>query len=364
MHIDPNRLLFNTVVIQKVDESGATSTDGDTDLPPSGQSDEDGFFMTINLDEPKNTRNAQDSLKGLADDLASSRATASLGAALMELSVSFASEMRRENAQRRNLETQSIIEQLNNQAEIIKSKGTWQMVLGLASAGVSAVAGGMSLGSTGKSLAKGVGEGEQEVAKDTDKALNKSEETVANSSEETIASSKELDDAIIDGEDGIEMTDVGEWSSKEPSLDDVDGAIADGDEAVDELAPADLDDDLEEVAHKNDDATAGEQAGVLPDKEKEVLEKFTESTQLHLWAQMINQFHSSVSGGLNSASSGLTAMKESEVKTDDAIIESYRSLADSQKSLEENLKELLQKALSTQQAIADNINQTRAKILG
>lgn len=52
-----------------------------------------------------------------------------------------------------------------------------------------------------------------------------------------------------------------------------------------------------------------------------------------------------------------------EIKDMDAQIEMMRQNTESLKSLEEALKEVITKALSTQQAIEENVNQTRTRIL-
>lgn len=52
-----------------------------------------------------------------------------------------------------------------------------------------------------------------------------------------------------------------------------------------------------------------------------------------------------------------------EIKDMDAQIEMMRQNTESLKSLEEALKEVISKALSTQQAIEENVNQTRTRIL-
>ncbi|NLY40219.1 MAG: type III secretion system protein, partial [Desulfovibrionales bacterium] len=48
----------------------------------------------------------------------------------------------------------------------------------------------------------------------------------------------------------------------------------------------------------------------------------------------------------------------------DANIERSRAMSDSLKSLEDALRELIQKMLSTMDAIQQSTNQTRTKILG
>lgn len=80
------------------------------------------------------------------------------------------------------------------------------------------------------------------------------------------------------------------------------------------------------------------------------------------------QAFNSVMGGLVNTISSINqtvgGFYDAEVKELEAKQERMKAMQDSLDSLEQSLKETIQKALSTQDAIQENINQTRTKILG
>ena len=58
------------------------------------------------------------------------------------------------------------------------------------------------------------------------------------------------------------------------------------------------------------------------------------------------------------------AQYDAVIKEMDAAQEQMRANRDALKSVTDSLSELIQKAISTQDAIQQNMNQTRARILG
>ena len=71
-----------------------------------------------------------------------------------------------------------------------------------------------------------------------------------------------------------------------------------------------------------------------------------------------------VSGMMGSINQAVGGFYDSSIKLMDADIERARAQTDALKSLEDALRELIQKMLSTMDAIQQNTNQTRTKILG
>lgn len=81
----------------------------------------------------------------------------------------------------------------------------------------------------------------------------------------------------------------------------------------------------------------------------------------------IQSFNSSMggcSGMMNSISQAVGGIYDSEIKNEEANLERIHSMSDQLKSLDDALRELIQKALSTQDQLQQSINQSRTKILG
>lgn len=87
-------------------------------------------------------------------------------------------------------------------------------------------------------------------------------------------------------------------------------------------------------------------------------------TLLNTNVQSFNAAATGVTGMMQSMNTAIGGIYDSEIKNIDATIERARSQSDALKSLEDSLKELLSKLLATQDAIQQNSNQTRTKILG
>lgn len=80
--------------------------------------------------------------------------------------------------------------------------------------------------------------------------------------------------------------------------------------------------------------------------------------------QMFNSIMNGSSSILGSIGQCVTTMYDAELKESEAAVERIRAQQQNLESLDESLKALIQKALSTQDTIQQNINQTRTKILG
>ena len=80
--------------------------------------------------------------------------------------------------------------------------------------------------------------------------------------------------------------------------------------------------------------------------------------------QMFNSIMGGASGILGSIGQCVTTMYDAELKESEAAVERIRAQQQNLESLDESLKALIQKAISSQDTIQQNINQTRTKILG
>ena len=81
----------------------------------------------------------------------------------------------------------------------------------------------------------------------------------------------------------------------------------------------------------------------------------------------VQAFNSSMNGAnsiLGSIGQCVSTMYDAELKESEAEVERIRAQQQNLESLDEALKALIQKSISTQDAIQQNINQTRTKILG
>lgn len=87
-------------------------------------------------------------------------------------------------------------------------------------------------------------------------------------------------------------------------------------------------------------------------------------TTLNTQVQSFNSSMGGVSGMMSSINQAVGGFFDAEVTELQAEQERMKAMQDTLDSLQQALKETLQKALSTQDAIQENMNQTRTKILG
>ncbi|NLY40783.1 MAG: type III secretion system protein [Desulfovibrionales bacterium] len=85
---------------------------------------------------------------------------------------------------------------------------------------------------------------------------------------------------------------------------------------------------------------------------------------LNTKVQSFNSAAGGVTGMMGSINQATGGLFDANIKAGDANIERSRAMSDSLKSLEDALHELIQKMLSTMDAIQQSTNQTRTKILG
>lgn len=83
-----------------------------------------------------------------------------------------------------------------------------------------------------------------------------------------------------------------------------------------------------------------------------------------IFMQNFNNISSGLSGGVSGAGQSAGSFFDANVSELQAKEEQIKAMTDQLESLDQSLKELVQKALDTQNAIQENMNQTRTKILG
>lgn len=90
----------------------------------------------------------------------------------------------------------------------------------------------------------------------------------------------------------------------------------------------------------------------------------SQSQAYGVMGQSMSQLGQGVGGIINSIGGFVGAQYDATIKEMDADQEQMRASRDALKSITDGLSELIQKALSTQDAIQQNMNQTRSRILG
>lgn len=85
---------------------------------------------------------------------------------------------------------------------------------------------------------------------------------------------------------------------------------------------------------------------------------------LNTKVQSFNSAAGGVTGMMGSINQATGGLFDAKIKMHDANIERSRAMSESLKALEDALRELIQKMLSTMDAIQQSTNQTRTKILG
>lgn len=222
-------------------------------------------------------------------DITSCGVLPSFGSNYLALITELASKQRQQNAEMRALQTEEMIDKIQEQAETIKNKAITQLVTGIVSGTLSIAQG---IASTAIS-AKGI----SEAGKAADAART---------------------DVIETGTGG--------------------GTVpVNGKAALDLLAKAD------------DAATMTQQ-------------------QMNMALNnRVTMFNSAMQGGnsiLGSIGQYVASTFDVQLKEQEGDVEQIRAMQQRLESLDESLKELIRKSLSSQDAIQQNMNQTRTKILG
>ncbi len=104
--------------------------------------------------------------------------------------------------------------------------------------------------------------------------------------------------------------------------------------------------------------------GISKNSGLEGLERQTADTQLNTKVQNFNAIAGGSNNILNSIGQTVATQFDAKLKEQEADVERMRAMQTQLDSLDEALKEVIRKAISSQEAIQQNVNQTRTKILG
>ncbi len=267
-------------------------------------------------------------------------AVPSLGATMMQFNVDFASEMRRQSSDKRAIETNMVVEQMESQAATIISKAATQMAMGIVSGTLSIAQG---IASTAV-VAKG-------SSSKTDSSATKPTD-VPDIKTTSLKSDVGMDDDLSLG---TEMKTFKVTEGPQTTAAAAEKAVPDGEQDIsfvtDEMT------DATKVAPSADKGAAGK-------SEAEINAEAAKATQLNLKAQNINIIMGALVKNIDASSDGAGSILDAQNKIKDKDIEMLKSLMASQESLEGALKDLVQKSLSTYEAMAESLNQTRTKIMG
>ncbi|WP_294555818.1 type III secretion system translocon subunit SctB [uncultured Mailhella sp.] len=263
----------------------------------SGKTDEDFKNLVLRLSEDGKLdfKNVADEIRDILPPPTSYPSTClgavpSFGSNYLALITELSSEERRQNAEMRALQTEEMVDKIQEQADTIRNKAITQLVTGVVTGTLSIAQGAASIGMTAKGMAAG--------EKVSESAFQKS-----------IDESTGFGTKPIRGEVAMNAT--------------------------------------------LDKATA---ASTLARQHSDIM--------MNARVQSFNSIMSGSSGILGSIGQCVATMYDAELKESEAAVERIRAQQQQLESLDESLKALIQKALSSQDAIQQNMNQTRTKILG
>lgn len=245
---------------------------------------------------------------------------ASINALITEMSA----EQRKENREVMKAETDNIALSMEQQADEIRKKAVAQLVCGVVSGAINIGMGAIQFGMGMKQLNMGKQQGT--LAKEQG-ALGKQQTDIANKQ----ADLKALRSEGTKGLSGDELKQVNmEYSSQKASL------------------KADMTDVKAQMK------TLGAKSGALG----------SQSQSYGVMGQSMSQLGQGVSGIVGSIGQFVGAQYDAAIKEMEADQERMRASRDALKSINDSLSELIQKSISTQDAIQQNMNQTRSRILG
>ena len=266
------------------------------------------------LPPPKSSSGSLGGWVGVASPMAS------INALITEMSA----EQRKENREVIKAQTDSIALSMEQQADEIRKKAVAQLACGVVSGVINIGMGAAQFGMGMKQLSMGRQQGD--LAKNQD-VLGKRQTDIADKQ----ANLKALRNEGTKGLSGEELKQVNmEYSSQKASL------------------KADMTDVKTQM--KTLDATSG---------------ALGSQSQAHgVIGQSMSQLGQGVSGIIGSVGEFVGAQYDAAMKEMEADQERMRASRDALKSINDSLSEVIQKSISTQDAIQQNMNQTRSRILG
>ena len=258
------------------------------------------------LTPPKSSSGALGAWVGVASPMAS------INALITEMSA----EQRKENREVMKAQTDSIAMSMEQQADEIRKKAVAQLVCGV-------VSGAINIGMGMKQLNMGKQQGA--LAKEQG-VLGKQQTDIAN--KQADLKSLRSERAKLSGDELKQFN--AEYSSRKASL------------------KADMTD------VKTQMKTLDAKSGALG----------AQSQSYGVMGQSMSQLGQGVSGIVGSVGDFIGAQYDAAMKEMEADQERMRASRDALKSINDSLSELIQKSISTQDAIQQNMNQTRSRILG
>lgn len=263
----------------------------------TGKTDKDFENLVLQL-----SKDGTESFKNIADDIrdvlpppswtpsASLGAVPSFGSTYLALITEMSSEERRRNAEMRALQTEEMVDKIQDQADTIRQKAVTQLVTGVVTGALSIAQGAASVGITVKGMAA-------------------NERAAGKAFTDSIDQSTGFGTKTITGE-----------------------------------------------AAMNSVLDKANSASTLVRQQADIM--------LNARVQAFNSVMSGSNSILGSIGQCVSTMYDAALKESEADVERIRAQQQNLESLDESLKALIQKALSSQDTIQQNINQTRTKILG
>ena len=258
------------------------------------------------LTPPKSSSGALGGWVGVASPMAS------INALITEMSA----EQRKENREVMKAQTDSIAMSMEQQADEIRKKAVAQLVCGVVSGAINIGMGAVQFGMGMKQLNMGKQQG----------ALAKEQGVLGN--KQADLKSLRSEGAKLSGDELKQFN--AEYSSRKASL------------------KADMTDVKTQM--KTLDAKSGAFGA--------------QSQSYGVMGQSMSQLGQGVSGIVGSVGDFIGAQYDAAMKEMEADQERMRASRDALKSINDSLSELIQKSISTQDAIQQNMNQTRSRILG
>lgn len=262
----------------------------------TGKTDSDFDNLLISLSE-NGTLNFKDVMNEVADLLPAPSgsvscigAVPSFGSTYLALITEMSSEERRRNADIRALQTEELVDKVQDQADTIRQKAVTELVTGVVTGALSIAQGAASVGITVKGMAA-------------------NERAAGKAFTDSIDQSTGFGTKTISGE-----------------------------------------------AAMNSVLDKANSASTLVRQQADIM--------LNARVQAFNSVMSGSNNILGSIGQCVSTMYDAALKESEADVERIRAQQQNLESLDESLKALIQKALSSQDTIQQNINQTRTKILG
>ena len=256
---------------------------------------------------------------------------ASINALITEMSA----EQRKENREVMKAQTDSIATSMEQQADEIRKKAVAQLVCGIVSGAINIGMGAVQFGMGMKQLSatKGQAKGQQELE---EVKLNKE---TRNLEKQQHAQQKELKHISKD------MTKHGSARGAEKLR---------------------VENQLEETTKNLDSSRAQlDNARAATGNQSAAERRASGTSQAYgVMGQSMSQLGQGVGGIVGSIGDFIGAQYDAAMKEMEADQERMRASRDALKSINDSLSELIQKSISTQDAIQQNMNQTRSRILG